>query len=175
MLTFNHARALNALTIDFTFTEYFVEYARLLNDKWDLKLFLDYANDDIKGEDDRISTGFDLDILMKNRKSFNIEFEYQSFQRFDSKASNMLLSLAYNVSSKFTGSLLTEYSSDNTIVDSGKDNKIWMGANFKFKPDFKNTFLLFAGTRRGGPACTSGVCYEILDFEGIEVRYTRRF
>jgi hypothetical protein len=33
-----------------------------------------------------------------------------------------------------------------------------------------NTISMFAGKRRGGPACTSGICYEVLDFEGIEIR-----
>ncbi len=174
-LTFNHARALNALGVDFKFIEYFLEYSRLFNDKYDLKVFVDYANDDLKGEDNRISTGFDLDVLMKRRKSVNLEYEYQTFTRFDGRSTNMLLNLAYNHGSKFTGSILTEYSSDNTIVEEGDTYKVWLGANVKYKPDFKNTFLLFAGTRRGGPACTSGVCYEILDFEGVEVRYTRRF
>ena len=175
VLTLNHARALNDLGLDFAFTEYFMEYALLINERHELKLFVDYANDDIKGEENRISTGFDLGVLLKNRKSLNIEYEYQTFSRTDSRSTNMLLSLAYNLGSKFTGSLLTEYSSDDTVVEEGDSHKIWLGGNVKYKPDFRNTFLVFAGTRRGGPACTSGVCYEILDFEGVELRYTRRF
>ena len=175
VLTFNQALAVNSLGIDFRFVEYFLEYAKIYYEKYDLKLFADYANDDIKGEMNRISTGFDLDVLLGNRKSINLEYEYQTFSRFDSRATNMLFNFAYNHGSKFTGSILTEYSSDNTVVEQGDSHKIWVGGNFKYKPDFRNTFLVFAGTRRGGPACTSGVCYEILDFEGVEVRYTRRF
>jgi len=174
VLTFNHARAVNNLGIDFLFEEYFLEYARVLNDVWDVKLFIDYANDDIKGEYDRISTGFDLDMLLKKRRSLNVEYEYQSFQKSGQRSTNMLLSLAYNRGSKFTGSLLLEYSTDATMVDAGETYKVWFGGNLKYKPNYKNTLLLFGGTRRGGPACTSGVCYEILDFEGIELRYTRR-
>ena len=174
ILTFNHALAVNKLAIEFRFEEYFLEYALLLNDIHDLKLFVDYANDDIKGEEDRLSTGFDLDILLKKRRSLNVEYEYQSFQRSEQRSTNMLLSLAYNLGSKFTGSLLAEYSTDETMVEEGEAYKVWFGGNVKYRPDFKNTFLLFAGTRRGGPACTAGVCYEILDFEGFELRYTRR-
>ena len=174
MLTFNQALALNSLGVDFRFVEYFLEYSKLYKERYDLKVFIDYANDDIKGEENRISTGFDLDVLLAKRKSINLEYEYQTFSRFDSRATNMLLSFAYNHGSKFTGSILAEYSSDNTVVEQGNNHKFWLGGNIKYKPGFKNTFLLFAGTRRGGPACTSGVCYEILDFEGIEVRYTRR-
>ncbi|MFY0654569.1 MAG: hypothetical protein JXQ96_21215 [Cyclobacteriaceae bacterium] len=177
VLTFNHARAHNPLTADlaFTFTEYFFEYSRLYNERLDVKFFMDYANDDTKGESDRISAGVDLDLILKKRKSINIEYEFQTFQRPDSRSTNMLLSLAYNMGSKFTGSILTEYSTDNTVIETGSDHKFWLGGNVKYKPTFNNTFLLFVGTRRGGPACTSGVCYEILDFEGMELRYTQRF
>ena len=34
---------------------------------------------------------------------------------------------------------------------------------------------LFAGERRGGRACTAGTCYEVLPFEGVELRLTSRF
>jgi len=174
ILTLNYSEAFNNLGLDFRFTEYFVEYSQLYLDKYDLKLFLDYANDDIKGESERWTTGFDLDVLLKKRQSVNLEYEYQTFRRFDGSATNMLLSIAYNRGSKLTGSLVFEYSSDNTIVEEGETYRIWLGSNVKYKPNFRNNFLLFAGTRRGGPACTSGVCYEILDFESVELRYTRR-
>jgi hypothetical protein len=35
--------------------------------------------------------------------------------------------------------------------------------------------LLFVGERRGGTACTSGSCYEVLAFKGAEMRLTTRF
>ncbi len=35
--------------------------------------------------------------------------------------------------------------------------------------------LLFIGERRGGTACTSGTCYEVLAFRGAEFRLTTRF
>ena len=35
--------------------------------------------------------------------------------------------------------------------------------------------LLFAGERRGGTACTSGSCYEVLAFKGAELRLLTRF
>ncbi|MGL1889551.1 MAG: DUF6029 family protein [Reichenbachiella sp.] len=173
-LTFNHARALNDFGKEFIFQEYFLEYGKMFGNKYDVKVFVDYANDDIKGEEKRTSLGFDVDYLMKKRRSINVEFEYQTFERFETRASNVLTSLAFNQGSKFTASLLTEYSSDNAVTEDDKDYKVWMGGNLKYKPNYKNTFLFFGGTRRGGPACTSGVCYEILDFEGVELRYNRR-
>ena len=49
------------------------------------------------------------------------------------------------------------------------------GLNVSYKPDRKNTLQLFAGKRRGGSACTAGICYEVLDFKGVELRWTVRF
>ena len=174
ILTFNHARTLNDLGVDFKYEEYFLEYSRLINNKYDLKLFADYANDAIKAEENRTSFGFDMDVLIKKRRSINIEYEYQIFERSETSVTNMLVSLAFNQGSKFTVAALAEYSTDDAVMLEQNDYKIWLGSNVKYKPNFKNTFLLFAGTRRGGPACTSGVCYEILDFEGVELRFTRR-
>ena len=34
---------------------------------------------------------------------------------------------------------------------------------------------LFVGQRRSGLACTAGTCYEVLGFEGIEMRLLNRF
>lgn len=174
MLVFNTALAQNDLGTNFNYYEFFLEYVKVYNERFDSKVFIDFANDDIKGEMDRISAGIDLDILMNKRRSVNVEYEFQTFQRPDARGTNMLLSLAFNKGSKFTGSILTEYSTDNTVIEEGSSYKLWLGTNIKYKPGFKDTFLLFAGTRRGGPACTAGVCYEILDFEGVELRYTRR-
>lgn len=174
ILTFNHARALNDFGVQFKFYEFFLEYQKYIGDKLDVKVFADYANDDVKGEENRIAFGFDADYLLKKRRSLNLEFEYQTFDRFEESFNNMLVNFTFNQGSKVSASLLTEYSNDNVVIEEGEDFKVWLGANFKYKPSFKNTFLLFAGTRRGGPACTSGVCYEILDFEGVELRYTRR-
>ncbi len=57
-------------------------------------------------------------------------------------------------------------------------------------PDEPNTFVagvvtadlsqrhqlrLFAGERRGGPACTAGTCYIVAPFQGVEMRLTSRF
>ncbi|HZM28200.1 MAG TPA: hypothetical protein VFB89_12700, partial [Gemmatimonadales bacterium] len=34
---------------------------------------------------------------------------------------------------------------------------------------------LFLGKRRGGLACTAGTCYQVLPFEGAELRLVSRF
>ena len=170
-LTFNHARARNALgNRRPTFTEFFVEYDTYISDRIGGKFFADYAIAESEGEENRLAGGYDIDYRVGKKSTINVEFEYQTFDRNDESIYNSLAQLGYSVGSKFSASVLAEISNDPTL-----DDDFWLGTNVKYKPSHKDTFLFFGGTRRGGPACTSGVCYEILDFEGVELRYTRRF
>ncbi|MCT4646781.1 MAG: hypothetical protein N4A74_17455, partial [Carboxylicivirga sp.] len=61
---------------------------------------------------------------------------------------------------------------DNFITDT---DKIWLSSTLRYKVNTKHTLQLFAGERRGGPACSAGVCYEVLDFKGVELRWYARF
>ena len=114
------------------FSEFFLEYQRSIKESWDATVFVDYANDDIKGETNRVSTGFEIDKLLKNRKSVNIEYEYQRFVRMEEIATNMVLSLTYRSGSKFSAALVTEFSTDDNIIDTGDEYKVWVGSNMTF-------------------------------------------
>ena len=51
----------------------------------------------------------------------------------------------------------------------------WLGLNVQADLDRSHQLAAFAGRRRGGTACTSGVCYLVPDFRGVEVRLSSRF
>ncbi len=78
-------------------------------------------------------------------------------------------------------SLIWEISNDPYLTDLGGDSgsekiiRYWPGVEASYKINSSNTISLFAGKRRGGPACTSGICYEVLDFEGVELRLKTKF
>jgi hypothetical protein len=78
-------------------------------------------------------------------------------------------------------SLIFEATDDLLLTDNPnsfeveEDVRTWLGGNVRYKINQSHTLDVFAGKRRGGPACTSGICYEILDFEGVELRFTTRF
>jgi hypothetical protein len=85
-----------------------------------------------------------------------------------------------NKSPKYSAAFVWEFTNDPNVADNPGTEKIektqhYPGINFSYKPNRKNTIQLFAGKRRGGPACTSGICYEVLDFKGIELRWSYRF
>lgn len=173
MLTLNNALAINNFGKRFVFQEYFAEYATVLNKKHDLQLFIDYAEDPFKSEESRISLGAYAEWKVKKQSGVKTELEFQTFQRDDERITNVATFFGYSYKSKFSAGVITEFSNDSFIVDT--NNKLWVGFNGKYKLNNKNTLILFAGQRRGGPACNSGVCYEVLDFEGVEMRLTSRF
>lgn len=172
-LTLNYTRAVNEFGRKYIFEEYFVEYSFSLKEKHDLKLFADWAQDPFKLEKDRFSSGFYADWKTGSKTSINTSYEFQTFNRSGDAVHNQVFSAGISIKSKFSGYVVAEWSNDPVIVE--KDSKLWLGAGFKYKVNTRHNIQLFAGERRGGPACNSGVCYEVLDFKGVELRLSSRF
>ena len=172
VLTLNHTRAVNDFGNKQVFKEYFAEYAFSLKGKHGLKLFADFAQDPFKLENDRISNGFYADWKLGGTTNFNTSYEFQTFKRSRRSSQNQVLSAGISTKSKFSAYVISEWSNDPVVVEGA--SKIWFGAGLKYKVSSRHNVQLFAGERRGGPACNSGVCYEVLDFKGIELRISSR-
>lgn len=173
ILTFNHAIAINEVGKVFKYKEYFAEYSFDIDEKHDVKFFADYANDPLKSEKSRISVGTYFDWKAFKKSSINTEFEFQTFDRNGESTQNYVFVLGYSFKSKFIINLVTELSNDSFL--SSSNIKSWIGTNMKYQINTANNLQLFAGQRRGGPACNAGICYEVLDFNGVELRWTARF
>jgi hypothetical protein len=173
MLTLNNALAINNFGQKFIFQEYFAEYATTVSTKHHLKLFADYAEDPFKSERTRISLGAYAEWRLQKQSGLQTEIELQTFQRNNDQVQNLAGYIGYSYKSKLNAGIITEISSDPFLTENG--HRIWVGFNGKYKLNNTNTLILFAGKRRGGPACNSGVCYEVLDFEGVELRLTSRW
>ncbi len=172
-LTINNTLAKNVFGNIFKFKEYFIEYEFTLADFHYIKLFADYAKDPFKLEDERISAGLYADWKFLESSSLKTNYEFQTFNRLGKSFQNHVFVLGFAYKSKFIFNIESEYSSDSFIVDD--DSKIWVGANVKYQINNSNRLQLFVGERRGGPACNSGVCYDVLDFKGVELRLSTRF
>jgi len=173
VLILNYTRAVNDFGLKFIFQEYFAEYAFSLKKKHELKVFADWAQDPFKLETNRISTGFNADWVLKPGFSINSAYEFQSFERIGNTSTNQVFTLGFAHRSKLSAYVVSEWSNDPVIVEKG--TKMWLGTGLKYKLGNKHTVQVFAGERRGGPACNSGVCYEVLDFRGVELRLSSRF
>ena len=172
-LTINNTRAVNNFGKKFVFQEYFLEYDFSISEKHDIKVFADYAEDPFKLEAQRVSAGLGSDWKLLETSSLKTDYEFQTFKRLGENYQNHVFVLGYAYKAKIIGNIISEYSNDSFIITEG--SKIWVGANIKYQVNKSNSFQIFAGERRGGPACNAGVCYEVLDFKGIELRLTSRF
>lgn len=182
-LTANFTTAKNEVFREFNYEEYFIEGSYNVNEFLTIKSFLDYANDDPKGEENRISAGLITEKLFDYTWSMTLDVQYQQFDRdFNPNTSkNYYGSLSFNYIPDLTVSAVFEASTDPNLTDNPTtteietDTRTWYGGNVLYRIHPNHTLELFAGKRRGGPVCTSGICYERLDFEGVEVRLSSRF
>lgn len=170
LITLNHTLAQNRFNKLFSFREYFAEIAFPFY-RIDSKVFFDYADDPFKLESNRISTGISSEFHITDNQSLKIDLEFQQFDRQNDMVRNAAYGLTYLLNSYLSVNLSTETSTDPFLTES---KRWWNGTNIQYK---RNSYAiqLFAGKRRGGPACTSGICYEQLDFEGLEFRFNYRF
>lgn len=176
ILNFNHARARN----DFgafapVFQQYFIEWSSTFGDDFDYKLYLDYSKDDLKSEPNRYTVGLYNSVKITDDLRFQPEFELQQIERFEEKFWNQFYSLGFSYKSKLNFNLELEVTSDPFLIEEDTEKTLYPGFNIRYKLNRNHTAQMFAGQRRGGPACTAGVCYEILDFKGFEFRLTSRF
>lgn len=173
----NYARAVNELNRTFVFNEVFAEYFFYAGNKNTFTLFTDYSSEPIKSEDHRYTGGVTWEYTFRGRHSTQLEVEYQSVERnvtTPDQFSNIAVIAGYSRSPGTTISLTWELSSDS-YQTTDTDYRSWLGLNISHKLNAQNTLTIFAGQRRGGPACTSGICYEVLDFQGVEIRLKTKF
>jgi len=176
ILNVNHALSRNNFgNFNPLFHQYFVELSSSYSSSADFKLYLDYSRDGLKGEPNRYSVGLYNDIKLNDNWRLLPELELQQIERFDEKFANQFYALGFGYKSKLNFNIELEVTGDPFLIDGTNTKTLYPGTNIRYKMSRKHTVQLFAGQRRGGPACSAGVCYEILDFKGIEFRLSSRF
>lgn len=174
-VSFNTSKARNTIREGFVpqWREYFIEY-QMNGEKLQNRFFLDYAKDPRIFENTRYGFGYTADYSHGKRLS-TLEVEMQQITRFEEEFWNTYVSYTFKASSKVSLSAILETSRDPFILEADKSTNIYPSIVSAIRPDNKNMFSLFVGERRGGPACNSGICYNVLDFKGAELRYLKRF
>jgi len=183
-LVFNYTSSLNELFESYRFNEIFLEYSFYAGQKSNVSLFADYASDEFKSENTRYAAGGVWDLQVGGGWTTQLHLEYQFIEReFTDKdmMHNGVVILGLSKSSKLSVSMVWELSNDPYLTDRPDTEDMetglrhWPGLNASYRINPTNTISVFAGKRRGGPACTSGICYEVLDFEGVEIRLKTKF
>lgn len=181
-VTINFSQTVNNQFSRKEFYEIFVEYGLSRHQNFKAKFFIDYSKDDLYLEDNRVALGAYLDKnLDKTTITWNAEI--QNITRvFAQKIDiwNAYSGITVNFNSKLHLSAFWEFTNDPNLTDRKGTPEIeelrhYFGGQVMYEITDSNKISLFAGQRRGGPACSSGICYEVLDFEGLELRLTSRF
>jgi len=179
LITINNSLAQNKLTSSDSpvFKEIFIEYKFNIGNKITNQVFIDYSSDPFINETNRYSGGFIFD-MDHNKMNSVFETQLQFIEREvieTSTFNNMYFSYSLNTGNKLSSTLLLEMSNDPFLLNNNEKYIFYPGAALSYKPNNKNNIILFYGKRRGGPACNSGVCYDVLDFQGLEIRIMSNF
>ena len=185
MLTANYAAADNNIFgTQYAFNELFLELDFHVNDLSSFKFYYDRSRDEVVGQSDRNAFGLYAQTQWRSRWGATMDLEYQDFVRdFDSGTivRNYAAILSLSRAPHLSGGIVLERSTDPLETDDPRTEQIetaarhWLSLNAGWQIDNHHLVNLFYGRRRGGPACTAGICYEVLDFEGFELRWTTTF
>ncbi|MBR9975406.1 MAG: hypothetical protein KFF77_07475 [Bacteroidetes bacterium] len=98
--------------------------------------------------------------------SFEQQFYHDSYNRDTPEYFNEYVSLTFARAGHWSATLRMEYTTDKGDP-SGKD--FWRAAEFAYRIGNSHIATVSYGTERGGLICTSGVCREILPFDGVRL------
>jgi hypothetical protein len=185
VFTINFTEAENSFSgNNFLFKEFFSELYYQYSLENSIKLFFDRSQEPFLLEYDRFAAGLYLEQLIKARWGVTLDLEFQNFRRElnpPQNVHNYVAALTISHSPRFSTGLVWERSTDPFLTDNPEtsmvesDPRSWLGLILGYQLTVNHTVNLFYGERRGGPACSSGICYEVLDFEGLELRLNSYF
>ena len=183
MLTANFTRANrrhgSGEADDMDLEEVFLAFDTPVSRSLQLQLWVDFSRDQIFADDKRRSVGSLLDWEVDEAHSLNANVQFQTVDRSFGDLvlphKNLYLNLGLD-SSVWSGSLSLQRSTDTLETGASPNGKTyWWGGNLNWRARPGHSVNLFAGKRRFGLACTAGSCYEVLGFEGVELRAINQF
>lgn len=145
--------------------------------------FVAEGRDDLETLAGHETVGLSLERTLPRGFSAGAAVEYQRIERpdDDGRANDTLLTATLSRAGLGSVSLLWEQSNDPQMTDDPFTQEIevssrrWLGVVVQGTLDRNHEVTFFAGKRRGGTACTSGTCYLVPDFSGVETRLVSRF
>ena len=187
-LTANVSAARNQLTEDrsTTFNERYIglDIEKFLP-AFSATLFFDWGKDELEGASKHRTGGILLERTTGMSHTLGLDLQFQRLTRpFGDPLSftDIYSALSWQHPSGISIGLTMDRTPDPLEVDDPATlNRIetgtrtWWAVNLSARLGARHEALLFVGRRRGGTACTSGTCYQVLPFEGLEMRLTTRF
>ncbi len=148
-----------------------------------LTIFAAEGKDDVESLSQHRTLGITLEQSVTDLDAVSVNLEVQTVERPGSDIIHHDILATISVSRAGLGSLslVLEKSDDPELTDDPftleieTERRTWLGAIAQASLNQYHELFVFAGKRRGGTACTSGTCYLVPDFSGVEARVVSRF
>ena len=150
--------------------------------RWEPTAFYDTGKDEFQFVEARDVYGGALTVMPFDPFSMTIDFETQEAERVGEEPfDDQYLSVSIARAGWGSVGVVWERSTDPAQEDfddlaiPGVQPRTWLAGVLSARLSDHHEATLFAGERRGGPACTAGTCYEVQPFVGVEMRLLSRF
>lgn len=165
---------------DRSLRELFLQLNAPVGPSFEVQLFVDFNRNQILDDQRHRVVGSLWTWAASPHYTLELDAQFQDVDRRFGQTkypyTNFYVQLAFQRASGLSAALQLERSTD--ILATGADpsgTTWWHGLHLDADLGSAHQLSLFAGQRRAGLACTSGTCYEILGFEGVELRLYNRF
>ena len=160
--------------------EFFVQLDSPLGNNAEVQVIADYSHNQILLDERSrfLGTNWTWSPDRLHTLGFNVQFQDvdRSLGTLALPYTNHFLALEIHRSPGLSAGVQIQRSSDELVTGADPSGVTWWrGLNLGADVGEGHSVHVFAGQRRSGLACTAGICYEVLGFEGVEVRLLNRF
>ena len=179
VLTTNYTRAtrrnLAGSADDEDLRELFLQVESPIGDDIDARIFADRHHNRILGDERSLTFGSLFDWRTSSGYSFTFDLQYKDINRTFGDLvfphENAFLSIETQHINGLAAALQVQRSNDALETGDEFDGPTyWLSISLNWQINERHSANLFWGKRRSGLACTAGTCYEVLGFDGIEIR-----
>ena len=184
VLTANWTHAVRQLASgradDRSLSELFLQLNAPLGDFIEAQFFVDVNRNQILDDQRHRIVGTLWNWSVNTHYSLDLDVQFQDVDRRFGVSkypySNLYLNFAAHRTSGISAALSIERSTDVLATGANPSGTTWWrGLSLNADLGSNHNVHIFTGQRRAGLACSAGTCYEILGFEGVEIRLHNRF
>ena len=179
----SYARNDLAPTVQTFFRERHLAFDLYKFDDLNAAIFYNWGKDDLSNIDAHRTAGAVLETAIGNGHTLGLDIQYQRAVHFEDQPNfaNAYGAFSFHHKRGFGAALVIDHTTDPFEVDRAETFEIETGNRTFYSLHLNARFgthldaIVFAGERRGGTACTSGTCYQVLPFKGVEMRLNTYF
>ena len=165
---------------DKVLSEFFVQFDSPLGEDAGVQIFADFSHNRILIDEKSRFLGTSWTWSPDELHSIGLDAQVQDVERrlgtLALPYTNQFYALEVHRAPGLSAAVQVQRSSDELETGAHPSGVTWWrGLNLSADIGEGHSVNVFAGQRRSGLACTAGICYEVLGFEGVEIRLLNRF